>query len=127
MNFAYPLVSISSCALEVIMKAPLLLILTVWLNTQYGGCAVSSSCSVPPSEWCSSLDSAIQCGVGLLMQNKNVLYSYNTSISQEMLAVATSGHRRLNHCAQDKLQETIATATLVTLEIRLELPIANVN
>ncbi|XP_026229580.1 gamma-interferon-inducible lysosomal thiol reductase [Anabas testudineus] len=45
------------------MKAPLLLILTVWLNTQYGGCALSSSCSVPPSKWCSSLDSAIQCGV----------------------------------------------------------------
>nr|ADJ21806.1 gamma-interferon-inducible lysosomal thiol reductase [Oplegnathus fasciatus] len=45
------------------MKAPLLLILTVWLNSQYGGCAFSSSCSYPPSQWCSSLDSAIQCGV----------------------------------------------------------------
>ncbi|XP_039998618.1 gamma-interferon-inducible lysosomal thiol reductase [Xiphias gladius] len=45
------------------MKAPLLLILTVWLNAQYGGCAPFSSCSRSPMEWCSSLDSAIQCGV----------------------------------------------------------------
>ncbi len=45
------------------MKAPLLMILTVWLNSQYGGCAFSSSCSYPPAQWCSSLDSAIQCGV----------------------------------------------------------------
>ncbi|XP_045907426.1 gamma-interferon-inducible lysosomal thiol reductase [Micropterus dolomieu] len=44
------------------MKVPLLLILTVWLNTQYGCCALST-CSHPPSQWCSSLDSAIQCGV----------------------------------------------------------------
>ncbi|GLD51150.1 gamma-interferon-inducible lysosomal thiol reductase isoform X1 [Lates japonicus] len=44
------------------MKAALLLILTVWLNSQYGDCALSS-CSYPPSKWCSSLDSAIQCGV----------------------------------------------------------------
>ncbi|XP_070774660.1 gamma-interferon-inducible lysosomal thiol reductase [Enoplosus armatus] len=44
------------------MKAPLLLILTVWLSTQYGGSA-PSTCSHPPSQWCSSLDSAIQCGV----------------------------------------------------------------
>lgn len=45
------------------MKALLLLILTVWLNSQYGGCALSSSCSYPPSQWCSSLESAIECGV----------------------------------------------------------------
>ncbi|XP_044076169.1 gamma-interferon-inducible lysosomal thiol reductase isoform X1 [Siniperca chuatsi] len=44
------------------MKVPLLLILTVWLNTQHGGSALST-CSHPPSQWCSSLDSAIQCGV----------------------------------------------------------------
>ncbi|XP_037644568.1 gamma-interferon-inducible lysosomal thiol reductase [Sebastes umbrosus] len=45
------------------MKAPLLLlVVTVWLNVQYGDCALSS-CSHPPSQWCSSLDSAIQCGV----------------------------------------------------------------
>lgn len=45
------------------MKRPLLLILAVWLNTQSGSSAVSSSCSYPPVKWCSSLDSAIQCGV----------------------------------------------------------------
>ncbi|XP_041805593.1 gamma-interferon-inducible lysosomal thiol reductase [Chelmon rostratus] len=45
------------------MKGPLLLILTVWLNAQYGGCAFSTSCTYPPSKWCSSMDSAIQCGV----------------------------------------------------------------
>uniref|UniRef100_A0A3P8TDQ8 Gamma-interferon-inducible lysosomal thiol reductase n=1 Tax=Amphiprion percula TaxID=161767 RepID=A0A3P8TDQ8_AMPPE len=45
------------------MKALLLLILTVWLNSQYGGCSLSSSCSYPPSKWCSSLESAIECGV----------------------------------------------------------------
>lgn len=45
------------------MKGPLLLILTVWLNTQSGCSAVSSSCSYPPAKWCSSLDSAIECGV----------------------------------------------------------------
>ncbi|XP_019960891.2 gamma-interferon-inducible lysosomal thiol reductase [Paralichthys olivaceus] len=47
-------------------KAPvlLLLVLTVWSNI--GHCAPSSSsssCSSPPSQWCSSLDSAVQCGV----------------------------------------------------------------
>ncbi|XP_069013131.1 gamma-interferon-inducible lysosomal thiol reductase [Embiotoca jacksoni] len=41
----------------------LLLTLAVCLNAQYGSCHVSSSCSYPPSKWCSSLDSAIQCGV----------------------------------------------------------------
>lgn len=45
------------------MKAPLLLILTVWLNFQSGGCSISSLCSYPPLQWCSSLDTAIQCGV----------------------------------------------------------------
>lgn len=44
------------------MKACLLLVLTAWLNVQCGGSALSS-CSHPPSQWCSSLDSAIQCGV----------------------------------------------------------------
>ncbi|XP_067330043.1 gamma-interferon-inducible lysosomal thiol reductase [Channa argus] len=44
------------------MKALVLLILTIWLNTKYGSCALSS-CSVPPSKWCSSLDSAVKCGV----------------------------------------------------------------
>ncbi|XP_047445041.1 gamma-interferon-inducible lysosomal thiol reductase [Mugil cephalus] len=45
------------------MKALLLLVLTVWLNTQSGSCSPSSSCSYPPSKWCSSMDSAIECGV----------------------------------------------------------------
>ncbi|XP_076601276.1 gamma-interferon-inducible lysosomal thiol reductase [Chaetodon auriga] len=45
------------------MKGPLLLILTVWLNSQYGSCALSTSCTYPPSKWCSSLESAVQCGV----------------------------------------------------------------
>ncbi|XP_049455090.1 gamma-interferon-inducible lysosomal thiol reductase [Epinephelus fuscoguttatus] len=49
------------------MKALLLLVLTVGLNIQYGGSALlpppSSSCSHRPSKWCSSLDSALQCGV----------------------------------------------------------------
>uniref|UniRef100_A0A3Q3IAK6 Gamma-interferon-inducible lysosomal thiol reductase n=1 Tax=Monopterus albus TaxID=43700 RepID=A0A3Q3IAK6_MONAL len=45
------------------MKTLLLLILTAWLNVHYGGCTFSSSCSYPPSKWCSSLDSAVQCGV----------------------------------------------------------------
>lgn len=46
------------------MRGPLLLLcLTIWLNAELGGSAVPSSCSLPPSKWCSSLDSAIQCGV----------------------------------------------------------------
>ncbi|TKS80035.1 Gamma-interferon-inducible lysosomal thiol reductase [Collichthys lucidus] len=45
------------------MKGPLLLLLTIWLYTQYGDCALLSSCSYPPSKWCSSLEAAVQCGV----------------------------------------------------------------
>uniref|UniRef100_A0A3Q3WKJ7 Gamma-interferon-inducible lysosomal thiol reductase n=1 Tax=Mola mola TaxID=94237 RepID=A0A3Q3WKJ7_MOLML len=45
------------------MKAPTLLFLGVWLNFQCGGLAFSSSCSYPPAKWCSSLDSALKCGV----------------------------------------------------------------
>ncbi|XP_036940762.1 gamma-interferon-inducible lysosomal thiol reductase isoform X2 [Acanthopagrus latus] len=44
------------------MKGPLLLILTILLNTQFGG-AVHSSCTYSPHKWCSSLGSAIKCGV----------------------------------------------------------------
>ncbi|CAL8345852.1 unnamed protein product [Merluccius merluccius] len=44
------------------MKAGLcLLVLTVWSNADSGQCV--SPCTSPPSQWCSSLDSAIQCGV----------------------------------------------------------------
>ncbi|KAF7665487.1 hypothetical protein LDENG_00141260 [Lucifuga dentata] len=42
-----------------VMKASMLLVL-VSLSCSY---ALSSSCSTSPSQWCSSLDSAIQCGV----------------------------------------------------------------
>ncbi|XP_070700835.1 gamma-interferon-inducible lysosomal thiol reductase [Pempheris klunzingeri] len=58
------------------MKTSLLLLLiaTVWLNTP---CARSSSCTYPPSKWCSSLGSAIQCGV-----LKECLYSNFTKSHQ---------------------------------------------
>lgn len=42
------------------MKTALLLLLTVWLSSHPGS---SSPCSSPPYEWCSSLESAVQCGV----------------------------------------------------------------
>ncbi|KAM4552879.1 gamma-interferon-inducible lysosomal thiol reductase [Odontesthes bonariensis] len=45
------------------MKTLVLLILTLWLNTPYASCFLSSSCTYPPAKWCSSLDSSIQCGV----------------------------------------------------------------
>ncbi|XP_060900350.1 gamma-interferon-inducible lysosomal thiol reductase [Labrus mixtus] len=45
------------------MNCAVLLVLTVWFGSQCGGSALSSSCSDPPSKWCSSLDTAIQCGV----------------------------------------------------------------
>ncbi|XP_041659823.1 gamma-interferon-inducible lysosomal thiol reductase [Cheilinus undulatus] len=47
------------------MKAVVLLVLTVWFSCQCSGDTFSSlsSCSRPPSEWCSSFDSAVQCGV----------------------------------------------------------------
>ncbi|XP_071373484.1 gamma-interferon-inducible lysosomal thiol reductase [Centroberyx affinis] len=47
------------------MKALLLLVLTVWSSwPRSGQCALySSSCSHSPSQWCSSLESAVQCGV----------------------------------------------------------------
>ncbi|XP_056246549.1 gamma-interferon-inducible lysosomal thiol reductase-like [Seriola aureovittata] len=63
------------------MKAPLLLIMTVWLNTQYGGSFVSSSCSHPPSKWCSSLDTAIQCGVLKQCLESNFTRSHQTADS----------------------------------------------
>lgn len=44
------------------MKGPLLLILTVWLHSQHGGCFLST-CSYPPVKWCSSVESAVECGV----------------------------------------------------------------
>ncbi|XP_033993248.1 gamma-interferon-inducible lysosomal thiol reductase [Trematomus bernacchii] len=66
------------------MKAALLLVLTVWLNVQYGGCAFSSSCSLPPSKWCSSLDSAIQCGVLKQCLLSNFTRSHQTADQVEV-------------------------------------------
>ncbi|XP_034559724.1 gamma-interferon-inducible lysosomal thiol reductase [Notolabrus celidotus] len=43
------------------MKTALLCVLTVWFSSQCG--ESTSSCLHPPAEWCSSLDTAIQCGV----------------------------------------------------------------
>ncbi|KAM3866006.1 gamma-interferon-inducible lysosomal thiol reductase-like [Diretmus argenteus] len=45
------------------MKALLLLVLTVWSASSSSSSSSSSSCSSSPSQWCSSLESAIQCGV----------------------------------------------------------------
>ncbi|XP_059915589.1 gamma-interferon-inducible lysosomal thiol reductase [Gadus macrocephalus] len=39
----------------------LLLVLTLWSSADVGQCV--SSCTAAPSQWCSSVDSAIQCGV----------------------------------------------------------------
>lgn len=56
----------------------MLLILTVWLHSQYGSCALST-CSHPPSKWCSSLDSAIQCGVLKECLESNFTRSHQTA------------------------------------------------
>lgn len=45
------------------MKALLLFVLTVWLHFQDCTGTASYSCSHSPSTWCSSLESAIECGV----------------------------------------------------------------
>ncbi|XP_017286826.1 gamma-interferon-inducible lysosomal thiol reductase [Kryptolebias marmoratus] len=45
------------------MNFLLLLIVTLWLNCSPGGCSPPSSCLLPPGKWCSSFDSAVQCGV----------------------------------------------------------------
>nr|ACQ58865.1 Gamma-interferon-inducible lysosomal thiol reductase precursor [Anoplopoma fimbria] len=66
------------------MKIPMLLLMAVWLNAQSGGCALSSSCPHPPSQWCSSLDSAIQCGVLKQCLESNVTRSRHTSDQVEV-------------------------------------------
>ncbi|KAM9844510.1 gamma-interferon-inducible lysosomal thiol reductase [Aulostomus maculatus] len=58
------------------MKLPVLLSLTVWLNFRTGE---SSSCSQPPSRWCSSLDSAIQCRVLKQCLETNITRSRQTA------------------------------------------------
>ncbi|XP_068197076.1 gamma-interferon-inducible lysosomal thiol reductase-like [Antennarius striatus] len=45
------------------MKGPTLLILMIWFHVQSGGGVHSPSCNLPPSKWCSSVDSALRCGV----------------------------------------------------------------
>lgn len=59
------------------MKALLPLVLTVCLNVQYA--SSFSSCSYPPSKWCSSLDSAIQCGVLKQCLESNFTRSHQTA------------------------------------------------
>ncbi|PWA14022.1 hypothetical protein CCH79_00016995 [Gambusia affinis] len=40
------------------------LLLAVWVSAPSGGCSLpTSSCLLPPAKWCSSLDSAVQCGM----------------------------------------------------------------
>ncbi|XP_034039543.1 gamma-interferon-inducible lysosomal thiol reductase-like [Thalassophryne amazonica] len=57
------------------MRTFVLLLLTVGLNPQ--GC--SSSCSFPPSQWCSSEESAAQCGVGKLCLDSNRTQTHLTA------------------------------------------------
>lgn len=46
------------------MKAAILVILSALLNIQSGGCTSDPrSCSHPPFKWCSSLATAVECGV----------------------------------------------------------------
>ncbi|KAM8728821.1 gamma-interferon-inducible lysosomal thiol reductase-like [Acanthopagrus schlegelii] len=65
------------------MKGPLLLILTILLNTQFGG-AVLSSCTYPPHKWCSSLDSAIKCGVFKQCLESNFTRSHDSADKVEV-------------------------------------------
>ncbi|XP_059200738.1 gamma-interferon-inducible lysosomal thiol reductase [Centropristis striata] len=65
------------------MKAALLLVLTVWLAVQYGESA-PSSCPHPPSMWCSSLDTAIQCGVLKQCLESNFTRSHRTADAVEV-------------------------------------------
>lgn len=44
------------------MKGAILVILSALLNIQSSSCA-PPSCSHPPFKWCSSLATAVQCGV----------------------------------------------------------------
>lgn len=50
------------------MKGAILVIFSALLYIQTGGCALSPSCSHPPFKWCSSLTTAIQCGVSNLWE-----------------------------------------------------------
>uniref|UniRef100_A0A3B3YJB7 Gamma-interferon-inducible lysosomal thiol reductase n=1 Tax=Poecilia mexicana TaxID=48701 RepID=A0A3B3YJB7_9TELE len=46
------------------MRLLLPLLLAIWISAPFGYCSLpTSSCLQPPAKWCSSLDSAVQCGV----------------------------------------------------------------
>lgn len=66
------------------MKTLLLLGLTAWLNIESSGGSLSPSCSYPPSQWCSSLDSAIQCGVLKQCLETNFTRSHQRADSVEV-------------------------------------------
>lgn len=62
-------------SLRLRMKGPMLLLLllfTVWLNAR-SGFALSASCSYPPSKWCSSVESAVECGVRKITSGSVIL------------------------------------------------------
>uniref|UniRef100_A0AAQ4PM56 Gamma-interferon-inducible lysosomal thiol reductase n=1 Tax=Gasterosteus aculeatus aculeatus TaxID=481459 RepID=A0AAQ4PM56_GASAC len=65
----------------------LLLVLTVLSNVPSGGCAASSPCSHPPSTWCSSLDSAVQCGVLKQCLESNFTESHHKKTDQVEVAL----------------------------------------
>lgn len=53
------------------MRLLLPLLLAVWVSAPFGGCSLTtSSCLQPPAKWCSSLDSAVQCGVSFYFYSK---------------------------------------------------------
>lgn len=60
------------------MKAAVLVIFSVLLNIQTGGCLPPPSCSHPPFQWCSSLATAVQCGVRTATYNNIYILSYAT-------------------------------------------------
>uniref|UniRef100_UPI0037E6FDBC gamma-interferon-inducible lysosomal thiol reductase n=1 Tax=Semicossyphus pulcher TaxID=241346 RepID=UPI0037E6FDBC len=66
------------------MKAALLLVLTIWFSAQDAGFALPTSCSLPPSKWCSSLDTAIQCGVLKQCLEANFTRSHQTDAPVEV-------------------------------------------
>lgn len=57
------------------MKAPLLLLLAVCVNIK----SAASSCRHPPSQWCSSLETAIECGVLKQCLHSNFTRSLQTA------------------------------------------------
>lgn len=56
------------------MRGAVLVILSALLNTQSGGCAPSPSCAYPPFKWCSSLATAVQCGVRTATYSNTCIY-----------------------------------------------------